>query len=82
MKAMSFRQWLKKNHNKDKDRRLNDLWDDAKDDDMFPWLSSFKKQLEYLMSRTDDYDVYDTLTSAWHSYIEYLLAVASDEEVS
>jgi hypothetical protein len=80
MKAMSFRQWLKENHAEAKDNRLGNLWGDAKDDIHYPWKASYRKQLEYLMRRTHEYAVYDTLNSAWHSYIDYLPAVATGEE--
>ncbi len=80
MKAMSFRQWLKKNHATASDPRLGDLWGDAKDDRRFPWKSPFRAQLEYLMGRTAACAVYDTLNSAWHGYLDYLLAAYTGEE--
>jgi hypothetical protein len=80
MKAKSFKQWLKANHAKAKDPRLSDLWGDAKADNNYPWKSSYLKQLEYLTYRTRERAVYDTLRSAWHSYIDYLLGAVTDEE--
>jgi hypothetical protein len=80
MKAKSFKQWLKENHAKAETPRLSDLWGDAKADIYYPWRSTYRKQLEYLMYRTRERDVYDTLRSAWHSYFDYLLVAVTDEE--